>query len=119
MNDSAQTALQSRLGSVRDRFVAILDERLDTLEVLRDALEQEETRVSALEDIRFIVHKIAGTAGTLGFEHVGALAARTEMRIDDCLEHCAEASQWNTAAADLDDFMEVASQVALAHTPAA
>ncbi|WP_417770426.1 Hpt domain-containing protein [Stappia sp.] len=119
MSASAQADLQSRLGSVRDRFVAILDERLDALEVLRDALEQEETRVSALEDIRFIVHKIAGTAGTLGFEHVGTLAARTETRIDECLEQCAGASHWDSAAADLDDFMEVASQVALAHTPAA
>ena len=112
MSDAAQAALQARLGSVRDRFVALLDERLDSLELLRDALEQEATRASALEDIRFIVHKVAGTAGTLGFEYVGTLAARTESCIEDCQQN---KTLWNQAAADLDIFMEEASQLSLAH----
>lgn len=73
--------LQDHLKAVRDRFINLLDERLDELEDMRERIDQGTQRAEAFEKIQFIAHKIAGTAGILGFEDLGSQARIAENAI--------------------------------------
>ena len=75
---SAANILQDQLKVVRARFINLLDDRLDELEVLREKIDLGENREEALKQIQFIIHKIGGTAGTLGFPETGKMAQCAE-----------------------------------------
>ena len=81
MTQTAENQLQDRLKVVRKRFLNLLDDRVDELEILRDHIDQQERRQEVLQKTQFIAHKISGTAGTLGFVEIGKLAAQTEETI--------------------------------------
>lgn len=81
MTQTVENPLQDQLKVVRERFITLLEERRNELEVLRDQIDQQDNNVEALQQTQFIAHKIAGTAGTLGFPIFGQLAAKTENTI--------------------------------------
>lgn len=78
MTTDMQRRLAISLANVRVRFLEMLDERLGQLTALQTDLHQPHMRAAALEAISAIAHKIAGTAGTLGFERLGLSAIATE-----------------------------------------
>jgi HPt (histidine-containing phosphotransfer) domain-containing protein len=57
------------LAPIRARFVERAREDLD--------------KIRAGEDVRFLAHRMAGTAATLGFAEVGALAGRIDDQMAD------------------------------------
>jgi len=81
MTQANQDILQGQLDTIRVKFIALLDDRLDELEYLRELIDRDEQRQKALQQTQFIAHKIYGSAGTLGMTEIGQLAAKTEETI--------------------------------------
>jgi len=81
----AQPALPQLL-RIRERFVVLHHERHDRLEVLLAGLQHGCAVADGLAEARSILHKIGGTAGTLGFMAFGTAAREVEYLIDIHLE---------------------------------
>jgi len=111
MTQGAESALQDQLKVVRERFISLLDERLDELEILRERIERGQNREEALKQIQFIVHKIGGTAGTLGFPETGELAACAEDAIIHNLSSGGERPTFDDTIKLIDAFLENAAGV--------
>jgi HPt (histidine-containing phosphotransfer) domain-containing protein len=62
--------------AVFDRFMGRLVENGARLRHLEEAIAPDATEVVA--EIRVIVHRLAGAAGTFGFAHLGATAKRLD-----------------------------------------
>ncbi|MEH6647380.1 Hpt domain-containing protein [Sulfitobacter sp.] len=77
-----QNSLTDSLQPIRDRFIAILaDRQSEILTSLEVAMQTPEFATVELERIGGVMHKIAGTAGTLGFEALGESAQKIEFSI--------------------------------------
>jgi HPt (histidine-containing phosphotransfer) domain-containing protein len=77
-----QANLTATLAPIRARFVLLLQERQSTIQQKLDiAFEDPKQAEPALSDIEAVLHKIAGTAGTLGFDELGEKARQTEYLI--------------------------------------
>lgn len=70
--------LSEGLARVRRRFVEELGPRRDRLVMLREEGEQTKWAQEQVTSIGRIAHKIAGTAATVGFEKLGAIAAELD-----------------------------------------
>lgn len=66
------------LERVRVRFLGELIERTRLIDKAYSRMNSEGLAGNAIEEICAVAHKIAGTAGTLGFEQLGMQAAKTE-----------------------------------------
>lgn len=111
MTQGAENALKDQLKVVRERFISLLDERLDELEVLREHIDQGNNREEALKKIQFIVHKIGGTAGTLGFPETGELAVGAEDAIIRTLASGGEQPTFEDTIKRIDAFLENAADI--------
>ena len=80
------TELSAGLAKVRARFLIELEKRRAVLNYAYGRLDNDAARAEAIEEICSIAHKIAGTAGTLGFGDLGAQAATTEDAIRQHLD---------------------------------
>ena len=63
---------------IRERFLDLLEERLDSLEDAMVEFEFPATGRASLLRAQMILHKIAGSAGTLGFSRLGESARHCE-----------------------------------------
>jgi HPt (histidine-containing phosphotransfer) domain-containing protein len=70
-----------RLESVRRRFLEMLPARVEHLQELSAGIADPAQCETSLTQASFEAHKIAGTAGTLGFPRLGQLAAGAEAAI--------------------------------------
>lgn len=89
MHVPADSGVSSGLARVRARFVDELQGRRARIGMLRADLDHAAQPMGALTGIRQIAHKIAGTAATLGFPDLGALAAEIDdtvlrLSVDGC-----------------------------------
>ena len=74
--------LHTGLAPIRDRFLLLLSERQDSIQQnLELAIESDDLADQYLAHIEATLHKIAGTAGTLGFGELGDCAKATETYI--------------------------------------
>ncbi len=70
------------LAPIRARFLDLLEQRQEEIERnLYVALEDPDSAEGALTCITNILHKIAGSAGTLGFTELGDRARAIEYRL--------------------------------------
>jgi chemotaxis protein histidine kinase CheA len=77
-----QDALQVHLDRLRAKFAAGLPQMLAEAEALLAALRAGDGE--ALTRLRFIVHRLNGTGGTMGFAALSSAAAALEERLDAC-----------------------------------
>lgn len=103
--------LQDQLKIIRERFISLLDERLDELETLRAQIDLDQNREEALKQIQFITHKIAGTAGTLGFAETGNMARCAEEAIIQNLSSGGVQPTFDDTISLIDAFLENAAAV--------
>lgn len=111
MTQEAEKLLQDRLYVVRTRYIDLLEERMDSLEVLRDQISQQDKIDEALHQTRFIAHKISGTAATLGFTEIGQLAANTENTIIHYQSDKRDKPTLDEAMLVIDTFLENAAEL--------
>lgn len=78
--------ISSGLSRIRARFIAGMHEQSTRLETLKLRLHDAPDDDDALREVGQIAHKIAGTAATLGFQDLGALASQ----IDDSIHRLVE-----------------------------
>jgi HPt (histidine-containing phosphotransfer) domain-containing protein len=81
VNQTAEKILHEQLKVLRVKFIDILEDHVDALEVLLEKVDLKDERLQALQQAQFITHKVSGTAGTLGLTELGRLAAETENTI--------------------------------------
>jgi len=79
-----QDALQTHLDRLRTKFAAELPQKLVEAEALLATLRAGDAE--ALKGLRFIMHRLHGTGGTMGFAALSAAAATLEQRLDECLQ---------------------------------
>lgn len=70
-----------KIQELRPRFLALMSERLDRFEEIRDQLEGVQDPTALLDEIRFGAHRMVGLAATLGFVDLGTLSQRAELAI--------------------------------------
>lgn len=63
---------------IRQRFLEMLEDRLDSLEDAMVEFEFPGTGRASLSRAQMVLHKISGSAGTLGFERLGDSARHCE-----------------------------------------
>ena len=80
------TEMLPGLERIRARFITMLVDRLDELEQLCDNMYEDSPDMAALEMSKNILHKIAGSAGTLGMTTLGDAARTCENQIISFLE---------------------------------
>lgn len=103
MTDHAVTA---GLDAIRARFLGVLNERLDRMEMHGMDLGDPATRLPALQAIGADAHKLAGTAATLGYPELGAMARSVDVTILEILSsNGAETAPRQTDAA-IDALMD-------------
>ena len=74
--------LQLNLQPIRDRFLRLLRVRQDAvLSSLTTAFNEPSQVAKELEQIETVLHKISGSAGTLGFLDLGIRASAVEARL--------------------------------------
>jgi chemotaxis protein histidine kinase CheA len=78
-----QDALQAHLDRLRVKFAAELPQHLAEAETLLAALRAGDA--GALKGLQFIMHRLHGTGGTIGFTALSRAAAVLEARLDACL----------------------------------
>ena len=86
MEDLDQIMAQ-RLAKTRDLFLKVLAERDREIVEARRKVEQDEAPIDlGMAEIRSVYHRIAGSAGSLGFAEFGDLASTFEATIDSLRE---------------------------------
>lgn len=70
--------IHSALAKVRERFLAVLPSREDSVSRLLQEVEHGSASECSLNDARAALHQIAGTAQTLGFGALGSAASPAE-----------------------------------------
>ena len=70
--------LNARLDRLRQRFIQTYYSRHDELEVLLDASLQSGLARNSMAEAEMILHKIAGSAGSLGMAQLGDAARSVE-----------------------------------------
>jgi chemotaxis protein histidine kinase CheA len=95
-------AFDAGMSRLKKRFVQTHYERHDRLEDLVAMMQQSNPPANAAQEAEGILHKIAGTAGSVGFKELGEAALQVEVFIRD---HAAS----NQAAIvhKLDAFLDV------------
>lgn len=104
-------AMSQTIASVRDRFVASLDEKILDFETLRQQLASPADRKPALKTIRYETHKIAGIAETIGFGDIGTRAASIEEMAEAELTGAAGGQDAHGIEAALEAFLDRLEQV--------
>jgi len=66
---------------IQTRFRESIFDRIMAFETLKKDVESGRSLRRALRDMAGLAHKIAGVAGTLGYPHVGHLAAEVDLCI--------------------------------------
>ncbi|MBL3705474.1 hypothetical protein GI582_22490 [Sulfitobacter sp. BDSS02] len=69
------------IGRIRARFLDMLPDRLNELEEFFAEMDEDSLDMEALDQSQGILHKIAGTAGTLGLQELGDMARTCENNI--------------------------------------
>lgn len=102
--------LSDKLREIREKFVASLPERKERLIVLSGKLTTGQCTAEDMEDLRFIVHKIHGLAGTLGFAALGQNAAALELQVADAIQTGGYTSTMCDGVVQLIDFIQSAME---------
>lgn len=102
--------LSDKLQEIRVKFVDSLPERMDRLLVLSEKLSNGKCKTEDMEELRFIVHKIHGLAGTLGFAALGQNAATLELQVTDAIQTGGYTSVLCEGVMQLVDFIKAAME---------
>ena len=74
-------ALEAALAEIRRQYGAQLAAKLELIETLAGALEQQTATLENLRQLQREVHTLAGSAPTFGYAQVGAAAARADLHL--------------------------------------
>ncbi len=91
-------ALRAALAPIRQNFVASVPERVAIITSSLDAIAAGSDLDSALFNLRSEIHKIAGIAGSIGFQNLGDLSAETDTALRALISG-------DDAAPDIDDIL--------------
>ncbi len=80
MTDSPEMseALRAALAPIRDSFIASVPDRIVEINGCLSALTAGEDPIKTLSNLRTEVHKIAGIAGSIGFQNLGQTSAKAD-----------------------------------------
>jgi HPt (histidine-containing phosphotransfer) domain-containing protein len=68
------------LAAITEEYRKTIPQKLELLDQLVKCLENEKT-IEALKGLRQHIHKLAGSAGTYGFDEVSALCKQWDLRL--------------------------------------
>jgi len=66
---------------LRQYYLTVAQAKLEALSAALAEARQRPSEASSIEQLRFVVHKIAGSAGSYGFEALGSSAKAVEKEI--------------------------------------
>ncbi len=100
------SSVQIRLDRIKLRFLSLLDERLDELELQIDDIKLPVRREYALSRIQSEAHKIAGTAAIVGFCDLGQIAAAVDTSIEEILAKACDKETIGQIHAQVEQLIE-------------
>jgi len=98
VDDAARERFRAQLERMKKGYVSRLPERAAELEELRPGLSAGDAAAS--QQVRDIVHRLSGTAGSYGLDEISRAATELELRID-------KAAAPDALASDLDALVLV------------
>lgn len=104
-NAAADDDIEDALVEFRARFIAGLPKQLGELQALARQMKTA-TGVDTLHPAHHVLHVIAGTAGTFGFEELGDRARAVEQTIRKAIDSGSEAGMLHAIAGALDAFLQ-------------
>ncbi|MCR8726088.1 Hpt domain-containing protein [Frigidibacter sp. ROC022] len=93
------------IARIRERFLEMHDERHDALEDALTLISSGEDCQQALLTARDILHKIAGSAGSLGFADLGEAAGKAETVVQEHID--TNFRDQTPVTEELDRFLEL------------
>ncbi len=111
MNLSSADILQKQMETMRHRFITVLDEHLDKLDIYREQIKEDAKSEDAFAQVQFIAHKVAGTASTLGFIEIGRDASRAENKTIEYVKSGFNSDTLDSTLEIIDEFIEQASNL--------
>lgn len=78
------TMLERALAPVRARFIDALEDHILSFEALRQQAADAADAQPSLDQIGKLAHRIAGIAGSVGFDDIGEQAGRVERSVIAC-----------------------------------
>lgn len=95
------------LAGVRARFCATIIDRVLSFESLRKNISSSDNPSQEAQGISALAHKIAGVAGTLGYQHIGNLSADLERKLTEGARSGVPISEtWKTAEPVLEELLD-------------
>ncbi|MDR9484897.1 MULTISPECIES: Hpt domain-containing protein [Sediminimonas] len=76
--------LERALAPVRARFIEAIEGHILSFEALRREARNGHSSKESLKEIGQLAHKIAGIAGSVGYEEIGEAASTVERRVLEC-----------------------------------
>ncbi len=78
--------LQSRLDSLINAYVKQLPERVDEIQMARESVRRNPSDIEGYEHLRLLVHKLAGSGATFGFDLITEYGRNAEKRLNGMLK---------------------------------
>jgi len=88
MLDSHQgeAEIEDELAALKEEFISVMAERIEEIDALLVKIGEGEWDGEAAGKVRFLAHKLAGSAGCFGYEKVSETARALENAFDEWLE---------------------------------
>ena len=100
--------LERALAPVRARFIDALEDHILSFEALRQQAAAATDAQPSLDEIGKLAHRIAGIAGSVGFDDIGERASRVERCVIACRgTGTANADKLHRVTAELEPFLDL------------
>lgn len=86
MPEHSSQGIEAQLQALRQLFRKRLDEELPEIEDRAQAIESGDSRIETMQALQHSLHKLAGSAGTFGYEALGRSARELEIRVASFLK---------------------------------
>ena len=102
------TSLERALAPVRARFIGALEDHILSFEALRQQAAGATDAQPSLDQIGKLAHRIAGIAGSVGFDNIGERAGRVERSVIACRDPgLSDADRQARVSAELEPLLDV------------
>ncbi|MBN8292909.1 Hpt domain-containing protein [Rhodobacter sp. NTK016B] len=109
--DNSQRQLSAAIDRLRPRYVSTMTEYSERLTAALDEQAHVGPNDTALEEIRFVAHRLAGTAESFGWGEIGAHASHVDTLMEGCDAETCDSHRHLTPVRRLRDMLLKAIRV--------
>ncbi|PWE27823.1 Hpt domain-containing protein [Pararhodobacter marinus] len=103
--DESQQQLNAAIDRLRPRYVSTMTDFSERLSAALDEQARTGPNDAALDEIRFVAHRLAGTAESFGWGEIGAHAAQVDTLMTGCDAETCDSHRHLTPVRKLRDML--------------